>query len=142
MRKVLMLLSFMSASLFGYSDTLDYYNVYLNDSLIGEYNSFSGKPSIVLKQSELQSGDVLTVRYGTDHPCIDCVYVLNVVVDVKEKTPGAETTENFGKLSILIRDLVDFRKKYEIDKFHFTHHARLKDSQHDNRIYLFELRIV
>lgn len=142
MKKILILLSFMTTSLFGYCDTIDYYHVYLNDSLIGQYNSLSEKPSIVLKKSELNDDDVITVRYGTDHPCVECLYVLSVFIEVKEKTPEAETTENFGKLSILIKDLVYFQKKYEINKYHFNYKVRSKNSLNNNGTYLFELKII
>ncbi len=142
MKKILILQSFMTASLFGYCDTIDYYHVYLNDSLIGQYNSLSETPSIILKKSELNDDDVITVRYGTDHPCIECVYVLSVFIEVKEKTPEAETKENFGKLSILIKDLKYFQKKYEIDKYHFNYKVRSKNSLHNNGTYLFELKII
>ena len=142
MKKILILLSFMTTSLFGYCDTIDYYHVYLNDSLIGQYNSLSEKPSIVLKKSELNDDDVITVRYGTDHPCVECVYVLSVLIEVKEKIPEAETTENFGKLSILIKDLIYFQKKYEIDKYHFNYKVQSKNSLHNNGAYLFELKII
>ena len=144
MKQILILLSFIAISLVGYSDTLDYYHVYLNDSLIGQYNSNSEKPSIVLNHSELKDNDVITVRYGTDHPCIECVYVLSVIIEVKEKTPKAETTENFGKLSIPIKDLLYFQKKYEINKYHFNYHVYTENAlkQEDNGAYLFELKII
>ena len=142
MKKILILLSFMTITLFGYCDTLDYYHLYLNDSLIGQYNSLSEKPSITLKSSELKDDDIITVRYGTDHPCVDCVYVLSVLIEVKEKAPEAETIENFGKLSIQIKDLRYFQKKYEIDKYHFNYSVRTKNRMNDNGAYLFELKFI
>lgn len=132
----------MTITLFGYCGTLDYYHLYLNDSLIGQYNSLSEKPSITLKSSELKDDDIITVRYGTDHPCVDCVYVLSVLIEVKEKAPEAETIENFGKLSIQIKDLRYFQKKYEIDKYHFNYSVRTKNRMNDNGAYLFELKFI
>ena len=143
MKKTLILLSFITVSLFGHCDTLDYYHVYLNDSLIGKYNfSLSDKPLIVLKKSELNDDDVITVKYGTEHLCVECVYVLSVLIEVKEKAPEAQTTESFGKLSILIEDLIYFQKKYEIEKYHFNYGIRFKNSPHDYGGYLLELKIV
>ncbi|UTW67072.1 hypothetical protein KFE94_02870 [bacterium SCSIO 12643] len=142
MNKILILISFMTISVFGYCDTLDYYHVYLNDSLIEQYNSLSEKPSIELKSSELNDNDVITVRYGTDHPCFECVYVLNVLIEVKEKTPEVETTENYGKLSIPIKDLIYFRNKYEIDKYHFNYSVRTKKKMNGKGTHLFELKFI
>lgn len=140
--KILIFISFMTISIFGYCDTLDYYHVYLNDSLIGQYNSLSEKTSIVLKSSELHDTDVITVRYGTDHPCVECVYVLSVLIEVKEKTPEEETTENYGKLSIPLKDLIYFRNKYEIDKYHFNYSVRATNKMNEKGAYLFELKII
>jgi hypothetical protein len=61
---------------------------------------------------------------------------------VKEKTPGAETTENFGEFSIPLKDLRYFQKKYEIDKYHLNYYVQTKNTRHDNGTYLVELQII
>jgi hypothetical protein len=142
MKKLMFYLLFISVPISGYCDTLDFYHVYLNDSLLGQYNSISDKPSIILKQKELKESDILTVQYGTDNPCVECVYILSVLIEVKEKTPEVETTEDFGELSIPIRDLLYFEKKYEINDYNFYYEVRTKSSLHNTSVYLFELKII
>ena len=142
MKKLLLAISFLTFSLSGYCDTLDYYHVYFNDSLIGKYNSISERPVLELSESDVQEDDMITVRYGTDHPCVECIYVLSVNIEVKEKTPEAETTENFGKLSIPLKDLFYFRQKYGIDSFYFNFHVRTTHTTPYRGTYLFELKFM
>lgn len=141
MNKILTTLAFIAITFLAYCDTLDYYHVYLNDSLIGQYNSFSTQPSITLKESELTDADVITVRYGTDHPCFDCVHVLTAFAEIKAQIPSATTDENFGKLSIPMKDLIYFNKLFGVDKFHFNYSIKTNGQFEDKPIYLFELKI-
>lgn len=142
MNKLLVFTSFIVISIYGYCDTLDYYNIFLNDSLIGQFNSFSENPTIELKSTELKDTDVITVRYGSDFHCIDCTYVLSVLIEVKEKTPEAVTSDHYGKLSIPLKDLNYFLNKYDIDKYHFYYSVRSKNKTDENEVYLFELAFI
>lgn len=119
--KKLIFLIIIFASFSAKCDTLDFYHVYLNDSLLAKFNSFSEPKSISLKISEVKETDVITVRHFTDAPSPDNVYKLFVLLEVMEKTPKAETQSNFGKMSISISELLYFRKKYEINKFPFNY---------------------
>ncbi|MFK8046515.1 MAG: hypothetical protein AB8B72_13545 [Crocinitomicaceae bacterium] len=57
-----------------FSDTLDYWTVYLNDSLIASYNLASTNKSITLNRELLSSKDTISVFYANDHPCTKCEY--------------------------------------------------------------------
>ena len=116
MKQLIIILTLLFTSLNGYCDTLDYWHVYVNDSLVAEFNSTSNDLTINLKRTELKISDTITVRHGTDHPCSNCHYGLNVLVEIKEKTPKVEVTENFGKLSIPLSELYDIQKKYDLNK--------------------------
>lgn len=51
------------------ADTIDYYHVYFNASVIRKYNEYNkNKPEtvITLKKDSLQSGDVIQIRYWND----------------------------------------------------------------------------
>lgn len=139
MNKFLILILVMTISIIGHCDTLDYYHVYLNDSLIGEYNSLSKKPVVELNSDELNEKDTLSVRYRTDLSCVECTYALSVLIEVKEKTPETRTNESFGKLSIPIIDLLYFHKKYQIDKYHFNY--SIQNKMNVKGVYLFELKL-
>jgi|SRR5690554_788367 len=142
MKQLIIIFSFLLISLNGYCDTLDYWNVYINDSLIGQFDTNSQKPTIDLKQSNINKNDLITVKYGTDNPCSDCIYVLSVLIEVKEKTPEVETAQEFGKLSIKVKELQYFQNKYGIDKYRFHYHVRTKSSTNNSDIHLFELNLI
>ena len=139
--KFLILLAFVAVNFLGYCDTLDYYHVYLNDSLIGKYNSLSKQPSITLIESELNDSDVITVRYGTDHPCFECVYVLTAFAEIKAQIPSATTNEQFGKLSIPMKDLIYFNKLLGVDSFHFLYSIKTNGQFENRATHLFTLKI-
>ena len=123
-KQMTILFAFLIISLSARCDTLDYWHVYINDSLIAEFNSFSEDLSIKLKADDLKSSDTISVRYGTDHPCIDCYYGITVFAEIKQKAPEVETKEHFGKLSFAIKDLLDLRQFYEINTFNFNYYER------------------
>lgn len=122
-------------------DTLDFYHVYLNDSLIAKFNFFSESKSIALKAAELKETDVLTVRYFTDAPSPHSVYILSVLLEVMESTPEARANSNFGKMSIPISQLLYYRDKYELSRYPFNF---LLDGGGLNKYsaYLFTLEIL
>ena len=68
MKKLTILLFFLTISLNGFCDTLDYWHFYLNDKLVSEFNENSKELTINIKKTELMGNDIITVRYGTDHP--------------------------------------------------------------------------
>ena len=104
MCKIFLIISFITLSFKGFCDTLDFYHVYLNDSLIGQFNLNSDRISFELKTSEITETDSITVKYGTDTHCLKCTYILSVLIEVKEKTPEARTNKPFGKLSISVKN--------------------------------------
>ncbi len=124
MKVTTIIFAFLLISINGYCDTLDYWHVYINDSIVSKFNSFSKDLSINLKRSELNSSDTITVRYGTDHPCIDCYYGLTVQSEIMQRTPAVETKKHFGKLSIPIKDLLEIEKTYHISRFPFNYYER------------------
>jgi hypothetical protein len=72
--KKLIILFFMSISFAGFADTLDYWSVYLNDSLIGHYNTLSTDNEVSLSGNLINENDTISIIYGNDHPCSRCEY--------------------------------------------------------------------
>ena len=73
MKKVLVFI-LLSSPFFGFCDTLDFWAIYMNDSLIGRYNVAMEVPEIVLKRDSIDYNDTLFIQYGNDHPCVNCEY--------------------------------------------------------------------
>jgi len=59
---------------FGNADTLDYWSVYQNDSLIAQYNSSYSEKEISISRKNSSERDTLFIVYGNDHPCTKCEY--------------------------------------------------------------------
>ncbi len=73
MKKIL-LICIVFLPLVGFCDTLDYWSVYVNDSLIGEFTTESKDNEFEINYHEIKESDTLTIIYGNDHPCVKCEY--------------------------------------------------------------------
>lgn len=72
--KKLILLFITVFPLMCFAGKLGYWSVYLNDSLIGQFNSFSNDNEIVLKRESIQQNDTISIIYHNDQPCSKCEY--------------------------------------------------------------------
>ena len=59
---------------FAQCDTLDYWSVYLNDSVIGQFNSLTPNPVLRVNKESIHPTDTIFVSYSNDHPCANCDY--------------------------------------------------------------------
>ncbi|MBK7109536.1 MAG: hypothetical protein IPH61_10530 [Bacteroidetes bacterium] len=141
MKRLTTLILFLIISSNGFCDTLDYWHVYINDKVVAKFNENSKDLTINIKKTELKVNDIITVRYGNDHPCINCFYGLTVIGDFKRKEPGAETKEHFGKLSIQFKDLLDIQRTDGINRFSFNYYERTNNENHNSGRLLFVLTI-
>jgi len=82
--KKLILSFLLFAPFIGQSDTLDYWSVYLNDSLIGQFNVLTPDPLLRLDKESIRSTDTIFVIYGNDHPCASSDYYFAI----KERERG------------------------------------------------------
>jgi hypothetical protein len=90
-------------------DTIDYWIVYLNNKKIHEYNMYD-KHEIVLKTNELNAGDSIIVRYGSDTPCAECFIYLEVKSD-KNTVLSVKAQGEFNPLSFSLKALMEEKKK-------------------------------
>ncbi|HRO76435.1 MAG TPA: hypothetical protein PLP27_09835 [Crocinitomicaceae bacterium] len=128
MKRLAILFTFFLVSFNGFCDTINYWHVYINDELVAKFDENSKDLTLKIKKSDLKESDLITVRYFSDTPCIDCLHKLNVFAEIKQQLPHAETKEHFGKLSIPIKDLLAIKKRYEITKFPFTYYVRYEST--------------
>ena len=119
MNKILIIIGLLILPLIGFCDTLDYWHVYYNDSVIAKFNSVSQDLKIEIARSKIKEGDTLTVRHGDDTPCINCKFVLFVRDEKKRKLRITETDEFWGKLSFGLKDLIGFGDKNECKRYDF-----------------------
>ena len=119
MNKILITLGLLVLPFIGFCDTLDYWHVYYNDSVIAKFTSVSPDLKIEIDRSKIKEGDTLTVKHGDDTPCFNCKFVLFVRDEKKRKLRITETNEFLGKLSFGIKDLIEFGDKNESKRYDF-----------------------
>ncbi len=142
MKQLIILFTFLITSINADCDTIDYWAVYINDTLVAEFNANSEDLSMTLKKAELKNTDTITVRYGTCVHCVDCHSRLTVFAEIKQKLPEAETKEYFGKLSISINDLLELDERYDLNTFSFYYaDMTIRNIDRKERL-LFVLRFI
>jgi len=119
MNKILITFGLLVLPFIGFCDTLDYWQVYYNDSVIAKFNAVSQDLKIEIDRSKIKEGDTLTVRHGDDTPCINCKFVLFVRDEKKRKLRITETKEFWGKLSFDLPDLIEFGDKNKSNRYDF-----------------------
>jgi hypothetical protein len=119
MNKILITLGLLMLPFIGFSDTLAYWHVYYNDSVIAKFNSVSQDLKIEIDRSRIKEGDTLTLRHGDDTPCINCKFVMLVRDEKKRKLRITATSEFWGKLSFGLKDLIEFGDKNESKRYDF-----------------------
>ena len=119
MYKFFITLGLLILPVIGFCDTLDYWHVYYNDSVIAKFNSASQNLKIVIDQSKLKENDTLTIRHGDDTPCLNCKFFLFVKDDKNRKLRITETDLHWGKLSIGLSDLIEFGDKNQSNRYDF-----------------------
>jgi hypothetical protein len=106
MKKIFLILGLLATSMALHADTLDYWTVYLNDSVIGQFNAGSEDLSIGIDHSSIKDTDVLSIRYLDDTPCVECGCIL-IVRDQRKKTLTPGPLNDYGeKMSVRLRDMV------------------------------------
>jgi hypothetical protein len=92
----------------GFSDTLDYWSVYLNEDIVGKFNSFSTNNEIALNREDIKPTDSLYITYGNDHPCANCTYYYMV----KER----DLAMKYGKTAKNLNTKISF-SLYKLSEF-------------------------
>lgn len=141
MKQKITLLLFLLTSMTAFCDTLDFWHVYINNKLVAQFNETTKDLSVLIKKTEINENDTLTVRYGSDHPCADCIYGLIVLAEIKRKSPEATTKEHFGKLSIPIKAFLEIQKSNELSKFYFNYYEKTNKGIETRSRKLFVLTI-
>ncbi len=124
MKKGLLIFWFTIISVNGFSDTLDYWQVYYNDSLILNFNSISQNLSLQLIETKIEENDTISIRYGKDTHCSNCTFILFVRDEKKRKLRLKETKEFYGKLSISLNRLITFGQKNKNKRYDFYYYER------------------
>lgn len=114
------LIGFSALSQVTMGDTIDYWHVYHNDSVIGKYHQ-GLTPSITIKRSTLKEGDTLTIIHRDDTPCSECNYHLIARDERGRRLLTTTTNKHWGKLSFQLSDLMEACERLECKQYQFYH---------------------
>lgn len=104
----------------GKCDTLDYWHVTINDSLIGQFNSLNANPTINLS-SEWSNFDSISIQYFSDTPCSECRSMLSVRDENKMKFRATSNTGAWVKLTLSLGELMRLAKMYNSSSMDFDY---------------------
>lgn len=119
--RLLILIGFSVLSQTAIGDTIDYWHVYYNDSVIGKYHQGT-QPSITIDRNAIKKGDTLTIRYSDDTPCSECTYYLMAKDERGRRLLTTTTKRHWGKLSFQLTDLMDACHRLDCKQYRF-HYA-------------------
>ncbi len=130
---------------FGQSDTLDYWSVYLNDSLVGNYNTQSTDNELSLNEKIINENDTISIIYGNDHPCTRCEYYYAVrEMTNRVKLQAVRKKKILNKVSFSLSQLKahTIRNEELSGEFELFLHEDNYISEIDPYTILFRLKIV
>ncbi len=137
--KKLILILLTILPLFGYADTLDYWSIYLNDSLIGQYNSLSEDIEIVLNRESIKQNDTISILYGNDHPCSQCEYYYAVKEKIYDTKLEVERRNHI--LKEVYFPLLTLKKFIWCKEFEFSVYMNSYTNEKDTYTILLRLRL-
>jgi hypothetical protein len=125
--------------LLGFSDTLDYWSVHLNNNLIGNYNTFSTNNEITLNRADIKPTDSLYITYGNDHPCANCTYYYMVKAPDLAMKYGKTAKYLNTKMSFSLFKLSEF---LDLNDFEFSVYDGIYTKELLSYVRLFKLKFV
>jgi hypothetical protein len=81
MHRCLLFFSFLLLFHFSNADTIDYWHVYYNNTLLANINQNQEGYKLKLNKGDMKPGDSLSIIYYNDTPCQDCETTLYVQGD-------------------------------------------------------------
>lgn len=92
-------------------DTLDYWHVKINNNIVARLSETSIYPSIQFDIKKINESDVLSVEYGNDIPCYDCITNLYLIDPKNKKVVLAEGKGTFNPLTVSMLKLKQLSKR-------------------------------
>lgn len=117
--KILVTFILLISPIIGVCDTLDYWHIFYNDSIIAKFNSTSQDLKIEISKSTIKENDTLTLRYRSDTPCTNCKFVLLVRDEKKIHLKRTETTTAWANLSFNFHELIQKGDKKKSKTYDF-----------------------
>ena len=125
MKKLVLIIILVVSWQKGFSDTINFYHVFVNDSIVAKFNEESTNTTVNLSKIKLKENDTLTVKHFLDAPRFLLFGISITAEGIKEKKLEATTKKNFGKMSIPFKDILFLQKEYNQNHFHVNFFQKL-----------------
>ena len=125
MKKLLLIIILVISWQKGFSDTTNFYHVFVNDSIVAKFNEYSTNTTVNLSKIKLKENDTLTVKHFMDAPKFLLFGISINAEGLKEKKLEATTKKNFGKMSIPFKEILSLQKEYNQNHFHVNFFQKL-----------------
>jgi hypothetical protein len=140
MRKILLVtIAFVvtNAAIANPIDTIDYWHVFYNNALVGDFNQMSSSKTVILNERNIKTGDSIMIKYFRDTPCFDCSTFLMVEDQAKRSVFRMKSKGTFTPLFIRLEDLLEYRRNKSRASFEIFY---LEEGKAE-KIFLFALKI-
>lgn len=120
MRKILLVtiaFVFTNAAIANPIDTIDYWHVFYNNALVGDFNQMSSSKTIILNEQHIKTGDSIMVEYFRDTSCFDCSTFLMVEDKAKRSVLRKKGRGTFTSFSVLLEDLLEYKRRNKTNSF-------------------------
>ena len=81
-------------------DTTDYWHIKINNVTVAKMDETSIYPSIQFDIKTINTSNILSIIYGNDTPCYDCITTLYIVNDHNKKEILAKGKGTFNPLNV------------------------------------------
>jgi hypothetical protein len=98
-------------------DTIDYWHVYYNNTMIGDFTQLSSSRKVNLNEKNIKPGDSIIVKYFRDTPCFDCSTLLVVGDESKRSVLTKCGKGTLTPLSVHLAELLEFKKRNKNNSF-------------------------
>jgi hypothetical protein len=122
---VVMIMLGLIASIEAMADTTDYWHVFYNNKVLVKYPVWPNNPRIVIKAANVGENDTLSVMYGDDTPCRECIIGLYVLDEDRKKQNIITGIGTFTRLKVPVKKLLRLCRSLNtntIDIYYFDPH--------------------
>ena len=119
-------------------DTIDFWHVYYNHKIIGQFNQVSEDPVIIIKKAKIQPNDILSIEYGNDAPGDDIigVYVKDGLLKKIKLAQGKANFSFTNRLNIPVAKILDISKRLNRKTLDFYYYNLPRRDQ-----FIFRLKL-
>lgn len=121
------------------AQNLDYWGVYYNDSLIGQFNELDQNLSIEIQKEKVKAFDMISIKYVKADPCELCTFVCFIRDDKHQRVKIKEKYQAAEPIYYNLQNLLNFQAVNQSNYFEFYYYEESLDGPFGAMRYVFDL---